>query len=66
MLKYNGDGLPTLYFQSESLGKDNKVNWPLAQSGDLLPMLRMYWPKTTPPSTLDGSWPPPAAQCVGS
>jgi hypothetical protein len=24
--------------------------------GDFLPMLRMYWPKDTSPSILNGSW----------
>jgi hypothetical protein len=28
-------------------------------------MLRMYWPRETPPSILDGSWTPPAVQRVG-
>ena len=27
-------------------------------------MLRMYWPKETPPSILDGSWKPPAVEAA--
>jgi hypothetical protein len=65
-LKYNADGSLTLYFQRESPGKDKQANWLPAPAGDFLPMLRMYWPKATPPSILDGSWPPPAVQRVGS
>jgi len=25
-------------------------------------MLRLYWPKETPPSIIDGSWKPPAVK----
>jgi hypothetical protein len=25
-----------------------------------IPMLRLYWPKETPPSIIDGSWTPPS------
>jgi hypothetical protein len=27
-------------------------------------MLRLYWPKETPPSIIDGTWKPPAVQPV--
>jgi len=27
-------------------------------------MLRLYWPKETPPSIIDGSWKPPAVKTV--
>lgn len=59
-LKYNDDGSLTLYFQHESPGKEKEANWLPAPKGPFLPMLRMYWPKETGPSILDGSWTPPA------
>jgi hypothetical protein len=59
-LKYNPDGSLTLYFQNKSPGKDKEANWLPAPEGVFIPMLRMYWPKDTPPSILDGSWKPPA------
>ena len=59
-LKYNPDGSLTLYFQNQSPGKDKEANWLPAPTGAFIPMLRMYWPKDTPPSILDGSWTPPA------
>ena len=58
-LKYNADGSLTLYFQNESPGKDKQANWLPAPEGDLLPMLRMYWPKEDDPSILNGTWQPP-------
>ena len=61
-LTSNPDGSVTLYFQTESPGKDKENNWLPAPKGDFIPMLRMYWPKETPPSVLDGSWVPPRIQ----
>jgi hypothetical protein len=58
--KPNADGSLTLYFQNESPGKDKEANWLPAPKGDFLPMLRMYWPKQTSPSIIDGSWTVPA------
>jgi hypothetical protein len=58
-LKYNPDGSLTLYFQNESPGKEKQANWLPAPTGEFIPMLRMYWPKETPPTILDGSWKPP-------
>ena len=65
-LKYNADGSLTLYFQNESPGKAKEANWLPAPKGAFIPMLRMYWPKETPPSILDGSWKPPAVEPVVS
>ncbi|XSC44767.1 DUF1214 domain-containing protein [Bradyrhizobium sp. RDT10] len=56
----NADGSLTLYFQNESPGKDKEANWLPAPKGDFLPMMRMYWPKETSPSIINGSWKPPA------
>jgi hypothetical protein len=63
-LKTNPDGSTTLYFQSESPGKDKEANWLPAPKGEFIPMLRMYWPKQKAPSILDGSWTPPKIQKV--
>jgi hypothetical protein len=54
-LTYNADGSLTLYFQNTSPGKDKENNWLPAPKGAFLPMLRMYWPKETSPSILDGT-----------
>jgi hypothetical protein len=63
-LKYNPDGSVTLYFQNESPGEGKQANWLPAPTGEFIPMLRMYWPKETPPSILDGTWKPPAVKEV--
>ena len=60
--KFNEDGSLTLYFQNESPGTDKEANWLPAPKGPFVPMLRMYWPKETAPSILDGSWTPPAVK----
>ena len=60
--KLNEDGSLTLYFQNESPGKNKEANWLPAPKGPFVPMLRMYWPKETAPSILDGSWTPPAVK----
>ena len=60
----NEDGSVTLYFQNESPGKEKEANWLPAPKGAFLPMLRMYWPKETNPSILDGTWTPPQVQKV--
>lgn len=59
-LKYNADGSLTLYFQATSPGADKEANWLPAPKGEFIPMLRMYWPKETSPSILNGSWKVPA------
>ena len=58
-LKYNKDGSLTLYFSHASPGKDKEANWLPAPEGLFAPTLRLYWPNTTPPSILDGTWQPP-------
>ena len=63
-LKANSDGSVTLYFQNESPGADRESNWLPAPKGPFLPMLRMYWPKETNPSILNGSWGPPQVMKV--
>lgn len=36
--------------------KDKQANWLPARGADFAIMLRIYWPKETDPSVLDGSW----------
>jgi hypothetical protein len=63
-LTYNKDGSLTLYFQHKSPGKDKEANWLPAPEGPFVLMMRMYWPNTTPPSIMDGTWKPPAVKKV--
>lgn len=63
-LKANPDGSITLYFQTDSPGKDKEANWLPTPQGEFIPMLRMYWPKDNPPSILDGTWTPPMVNKV--
>ena len=56
----NADGSVDLYLQADSPGKDKEANWLPAPKAKFIPMLRLYWPKETPPSILDGTWKPPA------
>jgi hypothetical protein len=55
-LKKNADGSVDLFLQHESPGKSKVSNWLPAPEGKFILMLRMYWPKVTPPSLLDGTW----------
>jgi hypothetical protein len=55
-LKTNPDGSTDLYIQHESPGKDKESNWLPAPAGEFILMMRLYWPKETPPSLIDGSW----------
>jgi hypothetical protein len=58
----NDDVSLTLYFQNESPGKDKEANWLPAPKGEFIPMLRMYWPKETTPSIINGTWKAPRMQ----
>ena len=60
--KMNNDGSVDLYIQNASPGKDKEANWLPAPAGKFILMLRLYWPKETPPSIIDGSWKPPAVK----
>jgi hypothetical protein len=60
----NSDGSVDLYLQAESPGKAKEANWLPAPKGKFIPMLRLYWPKETPPSIIDGSWNPPPIKQV--
>jgi hypothetical protein len=56
----NADGSVDLYLQADSPGKGKEANWLPAPKAKFIPMLRLYWPKETPPTILDGSWVLPA------
>ncbi|MFO0815781.1 MAG: DUF1254 domain-containing protein [Gemmatales bacterium] len=64
-MKRNADGSLTIYIQKDSPGKDKESNWLPAPNGTIYLVLRLYWPKATPPSILppgQGTWQPPAIQ----
>ncbi|MFO0865094.1 MAG: DUF1254 domain-containing protein [Gemmataceae bacterium] len=63
-LQYNADGSLDLYIQNESPGKDKESNWLPAPRGRFILMMRLYWPKETNPSIINGTWTPPAAKLV--
>jgi len=61
-MKTNADGSLTLYIQNKSPGTDKEANWLPAPDGPIYLVMRLYWPKTTPPSILpagEGTWQPP-------
>jgi hypothetical protein len=61
-MKTNHDGSLTLYIQKDSPGKDKEANWLPAPDGPIYLVMRLYWPKETPPSILPpgkGTWQPP-------
>ena len=59
-LKANADGSIDLLIQNESPGADKESNWLPAPKGKFILMMRLYWPKETKPSIIDGTWKPPA------
>jgi hypothetical protein len=64
-LAVNADGTIDLYLQKENPGPEKESNWLPAPDGGFIPMFRLYWPKETPPSVLDGSWWPPVIAKAG-
>jgi hypothetical protein len=61
-MKKNADGSLTLYIQKDSPGKDKESNWLPAANDLIYLVMRLYWPKTEPPSILppgEGTWKPP-------
>jgi hypothetical protein len=66
-LKKNPDGSLTIYIQNKSPGPDKQSNWLPAPNGPIYLVMRLYWPKTTPPSILpagEGTWQPPGVKRV--
>ncbi|MFV8784347.1 DUF1254 domain-containing protein [Microbulbifer sp. SA54] len=64
-MKKNPDGSVTIYIQSSSPGKELETNWLPAPDGPIYLVMRLYWPKTEPPSVLPpgkGTWKPPAIE----
>lgn len=64
-MKKNADGSLTIYIQKDSPGKDKEPNWLPAPNDTIYLVMRLYWPKDTPPSILppgEGTWQPPAVQ----
>lgn len=62
-MKKNADGSLTLYIQKASPGKGKQANWLPAPDDTVYMVMRLYWPKATPPSILPagtGSWQLPA------
>ncbi len=61
-MKKNADGSLTLYIQRDSPGPDRESNWLPAPDDYMYLVMRLYWPKTQPPSILppgEGTWKPP-------
>jgi hypothetical protein len=66
-LKYNPDGSLDLYFSHVQPPAAAQSNWLPAPSENFILMMRLYWPKETPPSILPpgkGTWKPPAVTLV--
>ena len=61
----NPDGSLDLYFSHDKPAKAPQANWLPAPSDQFILMMRMYWPKETPPSILDGTWSPPPVKRAG-
>ena len=62
-MKKSADGSLTMYIQKDSPGSDKESNWLPAPDGPIYLVMRLYWPKDTPPSILpagEGTWQPPA------
>jgi hypothetical protein len=66
-MRKNQDGSLTLYVQKEPPVSDKEANWLPAPDGPIYLVMRLYWPKTEPPSILppgEGTWQPPALSQV--
>lgn len=63
-LKHNADGSVDLYIQNTSPGADKESNWLPAPKDKFILMLRMYWPRESPPSIINGTWTIPQVNAV--
>lgn len=64
-MKTNANGNLTIYVQHKSPETAKKANWLPAPNGPMLLVMRLYWPKTEPPSILPvgkGTWQPPCVK----
>jgi hypothetical protein len=63
VMKTNANGSLTIYVQHRPPGTSKKANWLPAPNGPMLLVMRLYWPKSEPPSILPvgkGTWQPPS------
>ena len=61
-LKKNPDGSLTIYIQKDEPSADKKSNWLPAPNGPIYLVMRLYWPRRSPPSILlpgTDAWNPP-------
>ena len=62
-LKKNPDGSLTMYIQKDQPSADNKSNWLPAPNGPIYLVMRLYWPRKSPPPSIlppgEGTWSPP-------
>jgi hypothetical protein len=68
-MKKNSDGSLTIFIQKDSPGKAKELNWLPAPNGPIYMVMRLYWPKTDPPSILppgEGTWKPPAIESAST
>ena len=49
-MKKNADGSLTLYIQKDRPRAEKESNWLPAPNGPIYLVMRLYWPKTEPPS----------------
>lgn len=63
-LKYNADGSLDIHIQHDSPGRDRESNWLPAPRGEFVLMMRLYRPRETAPSVIDGSWTIPPVTVV--
>lgn len=66
-MQKDSDGSLTLYIQKDSPGEAKEANWLPAPNDTIYLVMRLYWPRTTPPSILPagkGTWKPPAVKQV--
>jgi hypothetical protein len=62
-MKKNPDGSLTLHIRRDSPAGAEVSNWLPAPNGPIYLVMRLYWPRETPPSILppgQGTWKPPA------
>lgn len=62
--KTNPDESIDLFIQNKNPGPEKESNWLPAPSGRFILMMRLYWPRETAPSIIDGSWTIPAVKRV--
>lgn len=61
----SADGSIPIHIQVEPPEGDTAANWLPAPHGNFQLMLRIYWPRDTAPSILDGSWIMPVVEKIG-